>query len=64
MEKFVIFYEHSGDCGYVYVDAIDLNDALIISSGYSRRTGRRVVGSKVSYIYDAIRNISWFCSPC
>jgi hypothetical protein len=44
MEKFVIFYEHSGDCGYVYVDAIDLNDALIISSGYSRRTGRRVVG--------------------
>jgi hypothetical protein len=44
MEKFVIFYEHSGDCGYVYVDAIDLNDALIISSVFSRRTGRRVVG--------------------
>lgn len=44
MEKFVIFYEHLDDCGYVYVDAIDLNDAIVISSAFSHRTGRRIVG--------------------
>lgn len=44
MEKFVIFYEHLGDYGYVYIDAVDFKDALAISSAFYRRTGRSVVG--------------------
>ena len=39
MEKFVIFYKHLGDYGYVYVDAKDFSEALAISSSFSRRTG-------------------------
>ena len=30
MEKFVIFYEHLGDCGYVYVDAENFSEALAL----------------------------------
>ena len=44
MEKFVIFYKHLGDYGYVYVDAKDFSEALAISSDFSRRTGRLIVG--------------------
>ena len=44
MEKFVIFYEHLGDCGYVYVDAENFSEALVISDAFYRRTGRYIVG--------------------
>lgn len=44
MEKFVIMYEYLDDYGYVYVDAEDLSEALIISDAFSRRTGRCIVG--------------------
>jgi hypothetical protein len=44
MEKFVIFYEHLDDCGYVYVNAKDLSEALAISDAFYRRTGRHIVG--------------------
>lgn len=44
MEKFVIFYENLGDYGYIYIDAVDFKDALAISSAFSSRTGRSVVG--------------------
>ena len=44
MEKFVIFYEHLGDCGYVYVDAENFSEALVILDAFYRRTGRRIVG--------------------
>nr|DAE84568.1 MAG TPA: hypothetical protein [Microviridae sp.] len=44
MEKFVIFYEHLGDHGYVYIDAEDLSEALVISDAFYRRTGRLIVG--------------------
>lgn len=44
MEKFVILYEHLGDCGYVYVDAENFSEALVISDAFCRRTGRCIVG--------------------
>lgn len=44
MEKFVIFYEHLDDYGYVYVDAKDFSEALAISDAFYRRTGRHIVG--------------------
>lgn len=44
MEKFVIFYEHLDDYGYVYIDAVNFEDALTISAAFSRRTGRCIVG--------------------
>ena len=44
MEKFVIFYEHLGDCGYVYVDAENFSEALVISDAFYHRTGRCIVG--------------------
>ena len=44
MEKFVIFYEHLGDYGYVYVDAKDFSEALAISDAFYCRAGRCIVG--------------------
>lgn len=44
MEKFVIFYEHLDDYGYVYINAVDFKDALAISDAFSSRTGRHIVG--------------------
>lgn len=44
MKKFVIFYEHLGDCGYVYVDAENFSEALAISDAFYRCTGRCIVG--------------------
>lgn len=44
MEKFVIFYEHLDDYGYVYVNAENFSEALAISDAFYRRTGRCVVG--------------------
>ena len=44
MEKFVIFYEHLDDYGYVYIDAENFSEALVISDAFYRRTGRHIVG--------------------
>ena len=44
MSKFVIFYEHLDDYGYVYVNAKDFSEALAISDSSYCRTGRLIVG--------------------
>jgi hypothetical protein len=44
MDKYVIFYEHLSDYGYVYIDAVNFEDALSISGSFSRKTGYRIVG--------------------
>ena len=42
--KICYFYEFLDDYGYVYVDAKDFSEALVISDAFYRRTGRRIVG--------------------
>lgn len=44
MEKYVIFYEHLTDYGYVYIDAEDFEEALSIATSFGIRTGRCIVG--------------------
>ena len=52
-ERFVIFYYLHVDYSHVYVDAVDLPDALACANSFAAKTGATIVGVCLEYLLNA-----------
>lgn len=50
-EKFVIFYYLHGDYSHVYVNAVDLSDALACANSFAAKSGATIIGVFPEYLY-------------
>lgn len=50
-ERFVIFYCLHADYSYVYVNAVDLSDALAYANSFAARSGATILGLFPEYLY-------------
>ena len=52
-ERFVIFYYLHADYSYVYVNAVDLSDALACANSFAAKSGATIVGVCLEYLLNA-----------
>lgn len=52
-ERFVIFYYLHDDYSNVYVNAVDLSDALAYANSFSAKSGATIVGVCLEYLLNA-----------
>lgn len=50
-ERFVIFYYSHADYSHVYVDAVDLSDALAYANSFAAKSGATIIGVFPEYLY-------------
>lgn len=50
-ERFVIFYYLHADYSHVYVDAVDLSDALASANSFASKSGATIIGVFPEYLY-------------
>ncbi len=52
-QRFVIFYCLHVDYSHVYVDAVDLSDALACANSFAAKSGATIVGVCLEYLLNA-----------
>lgn len=50
-ERFVIFYYLHADYSHVYVNAVDLSDALASANSFAAKSGATILGVFPEYLY-------------
>lgn len=55
-ERFVIFYYLHADYSYVYVNAVDLSDALACANSFAAKSGAVILGVLLEYLLNVWRH--------
>ena len=55
-ERFVIFYCLHADYSHVYVNAVDLSDALAYANSFAAKSGATIVGVCLEYLLNFWRH--------
>lgn len=55
-ERFVIFYYLHADYSHVYVDAVDLPDALACANSFAAKSGAIIVGVCLENLLNACKH--------
>ena len=55
-ERFVIFYYSHGDYSHVYVNVVDLSDALACANSFAAKSGATILGVFPEYLLNFLRH--------
>lgn len=55
-KRFVIFYYSHGDYSHVYVNAVDLSDALACANSFAAKSGATILGVFPEYLLNFLRH--------
>lgn len=54
--RFVIFYYSHGDYSHVYVNSVDLSEALAYANSFAVKSGAIILGVCPGYLLDAYKH--------